>query len=195
MVHTAQQLWWYNIGQICTHERHPIHRPYGRVMGSLSRVIQKNTAIYRERTVLRICYIAVDIILKKPFNITFHVHGEMIYTVHQIFHNTEWAIRQPYYRAKLLKSTLQWPYNERDGVSNHRHLHCLLNRLLRGRSKKRSKLHVTGLCKGNPPVTGWFPSQRTSNAENVSISWRHYDTVHYWYLAVIILQCIPNRTP
>ena len=34
-----------------------------------------------------------------------------------------------------------------------------------------SKLRVTGLCEGNPPVTGGFPSQTASNAENVSIWW------------------------
>ena len=33
-------------------------------------------------------------------------------------------------------------------------------------------LSVTGLCEGNPPVTGGFPSQRASNTENVSIWWR-----------------------
>ena len=37
--------------------------------------------------------------------------------------------------------------------------------------KKTSKLRVTGLCEGNSPVTGEFPTQRTSNAENVSIWW------------------------
>ena len=42
-------------------------------------------------------------------------------------------------------------------------------------SKKTSKLRVTGLCVGNSPVTGEFPAQRASNAENVSISWRHHD--------------------
>ena len=41
-------------------------------------------------------------------------------------------------------------------------------------SKKTSNLRVTGLCKGNPPVTGGFPSQRASNAENISIWWRHH---------------------
>ena len=30
-----------------------------------------------------------------------------------------------------------------------------------------------GLCEGNPPVTGGFPPQRSSNAETVSIWWRH----------------------
>ena len=45
----------------------------------------------------------------------------------------------------------------------------LLNRLFRRKSKKTSKLRVTGLCEGNSPVTGEFPAQRTSNAENASI--------------------------
>ena len=44
--------------------------------------------------------------------------------------------------------------------------------------KKTPKLHVTGLCDGNSPVTGEFPAQRTSNAENVSILWRHHGETH-----------------
>ena len=40
-------------------------------------------------------------------------------------------------------------------------------------SKKTSKL-VLGLCEGDSPVTGEFPAQRASNAEAVSILWRHY---------------------
>ena len=35
----------------------------------------------------------------------------------------------------------------------------------RRRSKKASKLHVTGLCAGNLPVTGEFPAQIASSAE------------------------------
>ena len=34
---------------------------------------------------------------------------------------------------------------------------------------KRAKLRVTGLCEGNSPVTGEFPVQRASDAENVPI--------------------------
>ena len=70
--------------------------------------------------------------------------------------------------------SLQWCHNERDGVSNHRRLDRLLNPLFRSRSKKTSKLRVTGLCEWNSPVTGGFPSQRSSDAENVFIWWRHY---------------------
>ena len=68
---------------------------------------------------------------------------------------------------------LQWRHNERDGVSNHQRLICLLSRLLRRRSRKISELRVTGLCDGNPPVTGGFPSQKASNVGK-SIWWRHH---------------------
>ena len=50
----------------------------------------------------------------------------------------------------------------------------LLSRMFKRRSKKTSKLRVTGLCDGNSRVTGEFPAQRASNAENVSIWWRHH---------------------
>ena len=66
--------------------------------------------------------------------------------------------------------TLQWRHNGRDGVSNNQPHDCLLNHLSRHRSKKTSKLCVTGLCVGNSPVNGEFPAQRASNAENVSMS-------------------------
>ena len=46
--------------------------------------------------------------------------------------------------------------------------------LFRHRPKETSKLRATGLCEGNSPVTGEFPAQRASNAENVSIWWRHH---------------------
>ena len=78
----------------------------------------------------------------------------------------------------LVSYTLEWLYNEHNGVSNHRLYDCLFNSLLRLSSKKTSKTCVTGLCNGNPPVTGGFPSQRACNAENVSIWWRHQVMLH-----------------
>ena len=70
---------------------------------------------------------------------------------------------------------LQWRHDRRDSVSNHQPHDCLLNRLFGRRSKKTSKLRVTGLCAGNSPVPGEFPAQMASYAENVSIWWRHHD--------------------
>ena len=59
---------------------------------------------------------------------------------------------------------LQWRHNERDDVSNHQRLDCLLHCSFRRRSKKTSKLRVTGRCKGNSPVIGEFHVPRASNA-------------------------------
>ena len=70
--------------------------------------------------------------------------------------------------------SLQWRHNSCDGVLNHHPYDCLLNRLFRRISKKTSKLRVTGLCEGNSPAPGEFPAKRASNAEKVSIWWRHY---------------------
>ena len=61
--------------------------------------------------------------------------------------------------------SLQWRHNEGDGISNHRRLHYLLNRLFRYKSKKTSKLRGTGLCYWNSPVTVEFIAQRASKAE------------------------------
>ena len=69
---------------------------------------------------------------------------------------------------------LQWRHTDHGSVSNHQPHGCLLNRLFRRRSKKTSKLPVTGLCAWNSPGTGEFPAQMASNAENVSIWWRHH---------------------
>ena len=70
--------------------------------------------------------------------------------------------------------TLQWRHNGRDSVSNHQPHDCLRNRLFKRRSTKTSKLRVTCLFVGNSPMTGEFPAQMASNAEDVSIWWRHH---------------------
>ena len=71
--------------------------------------------------------------------------------------------------------TLQWHHNRHDSVSNHQPHDCFLKRLFKRRSKKTSKLRVTGLCAGNSPGAGEFPAQMASYAENVSIWWRHHE--------------------
>ena len=62
-------------------------------------------------------------------------------------------------------TAINWCYNEHDGVSNHQHL--VYSTVCSGvdQSKPQSSMW--------PLVTGGFPSQRASNAENVSIWWRH----------------------
>ena len=73
--------------------------------------------------------------------------------------------------ALFFNIPLHWRHYERDCVSNHQPRDCLRNRLFSCRSKKTSKLRVTGLCEGNSSLTGEFPTQRASN---VSIWWRHH---------------------
>ena len=73
------------------------------------------------------------------------------------------------------KKTSQWRHNGLDGVSNHWPRHCLLSRLFGRRSKKTLKLRVTDYCAWNSPMTGEFPAQMATNAENVSIWWCHHE--------------------
>ena len=80
--------------------------------------------------------------------------------------------------------SLQWHQNGRYGISikwgiphyndfrmdvrlSQQQLDSLFNYLLKLASKKASIPGLWGLCEGNLPVTGGFPSQRTSNAESV----------------------------
>ena len=86
-----------------------------------------------------------------------------------------------WYFSHTIMSALQllvllWRHKRRDCVSNHQPHDCLFNRLFKRKSKKTSKLHVTGLCVGNSPGTGELPAQMVSNAENDSIWWR----LHGW---------------
>ena len=39
--------------------------------------------------------------------------------------------------------------------------------------RKQQRSRVPDLCEGNSPVTGEFPAQRASNAENVPMWWRY----------------------
>ena len=86
----------------------------------------------------------------------------------KIWCNGEWVL--PIYISNVMGSCRIWfheysiPLQRRnngcDGVSNQWFLDCFHNCLFRCKSKKKSKLRVTGLCKGNSPVTGEFPAQR-----------------------------------
>ena len=63
-----------------------------------------------------------------------------------------------------IRKSLLWRHNGHHGVSNHQPHECLLNRSFKRRSKKT----------WNSPETGEFPAQMASDAENVSIWWRHH---------------------
>ena len=92
------------------------------------------------------------------YMIIFHVHWKTFGTNGQDL-QTSYAMTSlsadfPWWRRWIMPvtydsavfDTLQWRHNERDGVSNRRPLDCLHDRLFRRRSKKTSKIRVTGLC-------------------------------------------------
>ena len=94
-----------------------------------------------------------------------------------------------YYSNSALSSfsnhamSLQWRHNERDGVSNHQPRDCLLDYLFGRRSKKTSKLRVTGICVGNSLVTG------KNSPHKRPVTWKMFpfDDVIMYFCRVMVL--------
>ena len=82
------------------------------------------------------------------------------------------------------------------------HLNKRLIRWFRHRSKKISKLRVTGLCADNSPLTGVFPTQKASNAEMFSFDdvimkgtiFTGEVTSELYGLLYVYTSFIPNKT-
>ena len=91
--------------------------------------------------------------------------------------------------AMITFCTVRHHYDEWDSVSNHRRLDGLLNRWFKSRSKKTSKLR---LSEENTPVSDGFSSQRVSNAENVSIRWRHHDSGLLCHVQNVVAISLPR---
>ena len=97
-----------------------------------------------------------------------------IYYQHQLCYSvsieSKMTPRHERFHSTVTSQWAQWRLKPRrlDGFLNHS---------FRRRSKKTSKVRVTGLCEGNSPMTGAFPAQMTSNAENVSIWWPRHATL------------------
>ena len=92
--------------------------------------------------------------------------------------------------ATSSKYSLRWRHNGHDGVSNKQPHNCLPNLLFGCRSKKTSKLSISGLCEGNSPGTGEFPARMASNTENISIWWCHH--VHVSYAMFILVNSLSH---
>ena len=59
-----------------------------------------------------------------------------------------------------------------------------------GQDQRRHQSSLSlAFCAGNSPVTGEFPAQKASDAENVSISWRH----HILYVSVVRYCAMKNK--
>ena len=93
----------------------------------------------------------------KVYSIT--IHGIVLFLtgVFAPFYMKSLAIDEAHFGNLGIYNSLQWHHNERHGVSNHRRLNCLFNCWSRRRSKKTSKLRVTGLGGG---IMWWIPCTR-----------------------------------
>ena len=138
------------------------------VTHSILRVVRANKLVYSCRqcmtSLLKICTLSKNDHL---------YHRTILLAKNDIIHG-RWK-KASKMSHTVFVAALQWRHIERDDVLNHRRHDCLLNRLFMRRSKKISKLRVTG------PLSGEFTSaQRISNTESVSIWWRHHGLVEIW---------------
>ena len=144
------------------HQNRPIFRPVKVVSSSI--VLSIRSDIF---SVIEV--VSSTIFLAITFPLTKMASLSIFLPIRFTAHFPWWK-----WRPLPLSYPLWWRHNGCDSVSNHQPRECLLRRLIRRTSKKTSKLRVTGLCAGNSPETGEFPAQMASNAENVSIWWRHH---------------------
>ena len=72
-----------------------------------------------------------------------------------------------------IPNALHWRHNDHDGVSNHQPHGCLQS-FIRAQIKENIKAPRHWPLCGEITGTDEFPAQRASNAENVSIWWRHH---------------------
>ena len=73
-------------------------------------------------------------------------------------------------------------------ISNYPQLDGFFNSSSCYQQRNHFRSAPLAFCEGNQPVTGWFPSQRASNTEIVSIPWRllvHRYLIRFWLHSVI----------
>ena len=97
-------------------------------------------------------------------------HTQHTHTRHTQTHATQ---------KDMVPFSLWWRHNGHEGVSKHQPHDCLLNCLFRRRSKKTSKLRITGLCVGNSPGTSEFPAQMASDGKMFT-----FDEVIMWWISI-----------
>ena len=84
------------------------------------------------------------------------------------------------YYQHIMIFALLWTYNitvthARHRASNTGNLKCFSTTCSGSHQRIHQNFVLLALWEGNPSVTGRFFLQRPSNADNVSMSWRHYD--------------------
>ena len=86
------------------------------------------------------------------------------------------------YIIRYITMTSQWTWwRLKSPVSE-----LLTQPFIQGQIKKTARHRVTGHCAGNSPVTGEFPAQRASNAENVSPRWSHHEKLLFIVFNIVL---------
>ena len=67
---------------------------------------------------------------------------------------------------------------EHPDISNQWQIFYLLNSFFQTNNREHQMSTLLALCEGYPPVTVGFPSQRASNVERFSMSWRHHEMIY-----------------
>ena len=89
-----------------------------------------------------------------------------------------------------ISMSLQWRHNGCDSVSNHQPHDCFSTIYSDTDQWKHQSSALLALCAGNSPEAGEFPAQMDSNAENVSIWWRHHVKLKF---CVYIIRWLQNN--
>ena len=120
-----------------------------------------------------------------------HIYASMIWVSISSGNGLSTIGLQPITWIPILICSLQWPHHGRDSVSNNQPHDCLLNHFFRRRSKKTSKLRVTGPCAGNSPGPAnsphrWPVTRKMFPFDDViMVSTMKTLTVHSRYLAAL----------
>ena len=130
-----------------------------------------------------LCVICVwDWQLTDSFQLTWFTNP----TMHQFQEKCAHFGSKWWYGTGALWNLWDWSH-DRHSVSNHQQLGCWFNGLFRLISKETSKIRITGPLEIHPRLVD--SSQRASNAESASISWRQHRPINS---AISVLQLIKN---
>ena len=99
----------------------------------------------------------------------YRAHYDVTVMFNHVRNRNPWSSeRKPFFWHHM---ALQWRHYKRNGVSNHQPHDCLLNRLFMRRSKKTTKLRVTG------PLCWEITCHRRIPLTNVFNWWRHHGLI------------------
>ena len=100
--------------------------------------------LFRHQKLMNVCWNKIIILLSCICNDEYTFRGLFLEQTYNFYNYMYmYIVNYIILITTLGTMTLQWHHNERDGVSNHRRLDCLLKRLFGRRSKKTLKLCVT----------------------------------------------------